>query len=105
GPYRFERWDEGERVVLVRNPHWRGPPPALERIVYKRATADVALELLRKGELDVIHTVYNEQQLAALARDPSVRERYRAFPFHDGSYMSVMLRSDRGPLADRRVRQ
>lgn len=105
GPYRVESWEPNERIVLARSDAYRGKAPLLDRVVFRRATAEVALELLAKGELDVIHTVYNEQQFAGLSRDPSVRDRFRAFAFHDGSYMSLMLRSDRGPLADVRVRR
>jgi peptide/nickel transport system substrate-binding protein len=105
GPYRLENWQPNERIVLVRNDLYRGKAPLLDRVVFRRATPEIALELLAKGELDVIHTVYNEQQFAGLSRDPGVRERFRAFAFHDGSYMSLMLRSDRGALADVRVRR
>lgn len=55
GPYIFERWDTGKKIVLVRNERFRGPKPAIRRVVYRLITEpNIALRMLKKGELDVM---------------------------------------------------
>ncbi|MCP4600638.1 MAG: peptide ABC transporter substrate-binding protein [Proteobacteria bacterium] len=55
GPFRFVRWVPGQLIELARNPNWRGSKPYLDRIEY-RIVADnrVALDLFRRGDLDVV---------------------------------------------------
>lgn len=35
GPFRFERWTRGERIVITRNPRYWGEPPAIDRVVFE----------------------------------------------------------------------
>jgi peptide/nickel transport system substrate-binding protein len=54
GPFRFERWDEGERIVLSRHGgHWDGPA-GVERVVVRGVPeASARLAALRAGALDI----------------------------------------------------
>jgi oligopeptide transport system substrate-binding protein len=56
GPFRVESWRHDEAITLVRNDHYRGPRPALERVVY-RIIPDggevQALAAYEAGELDM----------------------------------------------------
>lgn len=55
GPFRFATWSPGRYIVLERNDDWRRERPFLSEIVYRIAQDDtVALELFRRGELDVV---------------------------------------------------
>ncbi len=55
GPYMFERWVTGKKIVLSRNPRYRGKKPELSRIVYTVVSEpNVALQMLKKGEIDVM---------------------------------------------------
>ncbi|HPI14432.1 MAG TPA: ABC transporter substrate-binding protein, partial [Spirochaetota bacterium] len=55
GPYRFERWDTGKRIVLVRNERYKGKAPDLRRIVYRIvAEPNIALQMVKKGEMDMM---------------------------------------------------
>lgn len=55
GPYRFERWDTGKEIVLLRNEDYWGEKPRLKRIVFKVITdSTVALQVLKKGGLDLM---------------------------------------------------
>jgi peptide/nickel transport system substrate-binding protein len=55
GPYRFERWDTGKSIILVRNERYRGAKPEIRRVVYKIiAEGSVALQMLKKGEIDLM---------------------------------------------------
>lgn len=53
GPFKFERWVAGDRVVLARNPDYDGPKPALERVSF-RFISDAAAQVaaLKAGEID-----------------------------------------------------
>ena len=53
GPFRFESWTRGDRLVLVRNDDYWGDKPELRRIVF-RAIADGAArrQALESGEID-----------------------------------------------------
>jgi len=54
GPFRFERWDEGERIVLVHHDgHWDGPA-GVDRVVVRGVPeASARLAELRAGTLDI----------------------------------------------------
>jgi peptide/nickel transport system substrate-binding protein len=56
GPYLFERWNKGESITLVPNPHWKQQPrPTVDRVVL-RFLPDLSTvpDALRNGEVDVI---------------------------------------------------
>lgn len=53
GPYMMEHWSHGDRLVLVRNPHYYGRRPAIEHIVLKFIpNAQTILTQLQTGEID-----------------------------------------------------
>jgi peptide/nickel transport system substrate-binding protein len=55
GPYRFDRWETGKNIVLVRNDRYRGPKPEIRKVVYKIIGEEsVALQMLKKGEIDIM---------------------------------------------------
>jgi len=53
GPYRLERWDEGQQLIAVRNPDYYGEQPAFERVVFQFAGEDGNLAAARAGEVQV----------------------------------------------------
>lgn len=55
GPYRLARWDRDVRIVLERNEAYRGPKPAIPRvIVIPVKSPQTAVEKLKKGEVQVV---------------------------------------------------
>lgn len=55
GPYKFKRWDTGKKIILIANKRYRGEKPEIHKIVYKLVSeVNVALQMLKKGELDVM---------------------------------------------------
>jgi peptide/nickel transport system substrate-binding protein len=54
GPFKFQRWDRGQQVVLVANPlYWRGRPK-LDQIVYRIVpTTDALLSGLAAHRIDM----------------------------------------------------
>lgn len=54
GPYKLERWDAGQAIVLVKNEDYYLGPPKIDRIIFKIVEDDNAQALqLRSGELDL----------------------------------------------------
>lgn len=58
GPYRFVRYQRGDRLELARHDGWWGRAPAWERVTLRVITADPSrTAALLSGELDVIEHV------------------------------------------------
>ncbi len=54
GPYKLERWDEGQAITLVKNPDYFKGPAHIDRIVFKIVPDDSARAMqMRSGELDL----------------------------------------------------
>jgi peptide/nickel transport system substrate-binding protein len=58
GPYMLQSWEPAVKLVLVANPNYSGPKPAISKVVY-RAIADNAarLQALQSGEVQGIDYV------------------------------------------------
>ena len=57
GPYRLVEWQEGEQLIVERNPHYHGDTPPFERLVFRFTGEDTTLAAANAGDL----------QLAAIA--------------------------------------
>lgn len=72
GPFRFERWVSGDRVVLTANPDYREPGlPHLREVTF-RFIADAAAQLnaVRSGDLDAFPIFSATESLVLLENDP-----------------------------------
>jgi peptide/nickel transport system substrate-binding protein len=53
GPFRLESWERNRELVLVRNEHYPGPPPYLDRLVFRIIPDETARVIaLETGEAD-----------------------------------------------------
>ena len=106
GPYELVAWDEGQRLVLRKNPHYHDPArQRIERVtILENVPRDTQFLLFERGELDAV------ERLSLTAPDytwitnepawaPYVHRRAGLNAF--GSRMDVRLK----PFDDRRVRQ
>ncbi len=112
GPYRLFRWDRDVRIVLDRFDGYWGPKPSIARvIVVPVASAQTAIQKLRKGEVHVVdHPTLAD--VKPLRDDPatkvdteaSLNVCYLAFnmrkaPYSDPDFRrAVSLALDRGTL-------
>lgn len=107
GPFKFQSWDRGTAVTLVRNPaYWRPGKPILDRIIFRfigdAATRSAALE---NGEVDVATfgsiTPADMRRLAGLPQIQIADHGYEAL----APMMLLELNTKKKPLDDKRVRQ
>lgn len=55
GPYRLKSWVPGQRIELEKNPHWSGPEPEVERLVWRFFKSEDSFEgELQSGGIDAL---------------------------------------------------
>lgn len=103
GPFRFERWDTGKRIVLVRNERYKGKAPDLHRIVYRIvAEPNIALQMVKKGELDVMSV--RAIQWVRQTNSEKFRKGFHKLEYYLPTYNYIGWNAARPLFADRRVR-
>ena len=105
GPYKFESWESGSQIVLVRNDDYWGEQAYLDRIVIRFITdGTAALTALKSGETDFNHRLtsiqYAQQTSGAEFESQFVKSTYKV-----PSYYYIGWNSQRPFFADKRVRQ
>lgn len=97
GPYTVERWVSGQRIVLRRNPRWRGAAPAFETVVYHVVPDDqIAISLFNAGNLDVV---------GGLQRRPSHSSRGRFRQYVLPEFVALVYNAGRAATRDPAVRR
>lgn len=103
GPFRFERWDSGRRLVLTRFPGYRepAPPGAVARIIF-RPIADPMTRVaeLSAGGVDLVPEL-GPDQVAEFRRSPGFEVVEAAGPH----LWFLILNTRRPPLDDVAVRR
>lgn len=104
GPYMVASWDEGQRLELVRNPHYHDRSrQRLERIELRENLApDTQFLLFERGELDLASRL-TAPDFLWVSGNPAWRPHVHTRPVMNvfGARMNVT----RPPFDDRRVRQ
>jgi peptide/nickel transport system substrate-binding protein len=102
GPFRFQSYTPGDRLVLTRNPdYWEKGAPKLDGVEL-RIVPEIAVRIaaLQAGDLDIIWELPPEQA-KTLAAKPGVRVESVATASWDGAIMNNAI----APFNDPRVRQ
>ncbi|EMH4162414.1 ABC transporter substrate-binding protein [Pluralibacter gergoviae] len=72
GAYMLQRWQKGQQIVLVPNPHFSGKKPSFKRVSVKIISESSARRLqLEKGDLDIADSLPVDQ-FAALKKQNDV---------------------------------
>jgi ABC-type transport system substrate-binding protein len=104
GPYMLERWDEGQRIVLRKNPHYFDPTRAgVPRIeMLENIPRDTQFLMFEKGEIDAAERLDAADYLWLLEQ-PAWQPYIHVVPQMNvyGIRMNVRVK----PFDDRRVRQ
>jgi len=105
GPYRFQEWKTGEKVVLVVNKeYYLEGRPYLSRIVYRiiPSQATIFLELKAKG---VDMSRLTAIQYARQTDYPGFKKDYNKYRYADNRYTYLGFNLKDPRFADKRVRQ
>ncbi len=79
GPFMLQSWNRGDKLVLVRNPNYWGPPAKLSTLIFKPIADNAArLQALQNGEIQGydlvepqdISTIKSDEDLKLLSRPP-----------------------------------
>lgn len=108
GPFMFEEYVPGDRVVLVRNPnYWKAGLPYLDKLIFKIVPdPDARVLALKTGEVDYLMAwgglpEKNYQELKAF---PGITA---SSPSHEGSgnFEYLFMNPNFAPFADKTVRE
>jgi len=102
GPFRYQSWARGSRLILVRNEGYWGARPALRRIEF-RFIGDpaAAYAAMKTHSVDLFPDYPAPENLAQLRADPSLRVTTAP---SEGEVI-LALNNRMGPLRDLRVRR
>lgn len=102
GPYEFDKWDVGSRVVLKANADYRDGPPKTEQLVFVGVSDPTArLAQLKAGVLDIAIAL-NPTDLGTIQADPNL-EAILGSGGLNTSYLA--FHQNQPPFDDVRVRQ
>ncbi|HSD86761.1 MAG TPA: ABC transporter substrate-binding protein [Kofleriaceae bacterium] len=104
GPFMLEEWQEGQRIVLRKNPHyWDAANVHLDAISWlENIPRDTQFMMFERGEIDTIDKLSTPDYLwiaEQAAWQPYIRHAAAMYSY--GSRMNVRVK----PFSDRRVRQ
>lgn len=102
GPFRFERWLPGDRVVMVRNPDYWGTPARLSRVEI-RFVSDPAAQVaaLLAGDLDAMPNLGATEAVARFRGD----RNFETVIGNTEGEIVLAMNNARGPFRDVRVRR
>lgn len=103
GPFRFDEWQQGDHITVVRNEsYWQNGLPYLDSIVFRPIDDPAArTSAFERGELDAIMTDVPEQ----IARVAAIDGVWLNKSTEAASTDQWVVNNETGPTADIRVRQ
>lgn len=113
GPYKFVSWKRGSEIVFERNPHYWGPAPAWDKVIYRPITNPAArVAALLAGDVDLIEDPPTDD-LARLQKEPKLnvvtkasnRIIYVALDQHGEQTPGIQGTNGKNPFLDKRVRE
>ncbi|GAA0291996.1 ABC transporter substrate-binding protein [Rhodovulum strictum] len=101
GPFRFERWVQGDRVEITRNPDYWGEPPALARATFRFIPdPSAAFAAMMAGDVDAFPNFPAPETLAQFEADP----RFSVILGTTEGETILAMNNRAAPLDDVRVR-
>jgi peptide/nickel transport system substrate-binding protein len=74
GPYRFQRWNRGDRVELVRNDAYWGKVPAISRATFRFIPdAQAQVSAIRSGDVDALSNLAAPESADQLKADTKLK--------------------------------
>jgi peptide/nickel transport system substrate-binding protein len=103
GPFRFEEWVRGDRIVLVKNPdyHVKGLPK-LDRVTFRFITdPNAVLAALKAGDIDASMFGLGAEHVQELSKD----QRFTIIVGDTTNDVILAMNNARKPFGDVRVRR
>ncbi len=102
GPFRFEQWVQGDRIVLTRYPDYWGEAPALERVTFRFISdPTAAFAAMMAGDVDAFPVFPAPENLAQFEADP----RFQVIVGSTEGETILAMNNARPPFDDIRVRR
>ncbi|MFK7858933.1 MAG: ABC transporter substrate-binding protein [Granulosicoccus sp.] len=102
GPFTFDRWVQGDRVEITRNPDYWGTPVQLDKAIFKFISEPTAAyAAILAGDVDAFPNYPAPENLAQLDADP----RYSVVLGSTEGETILTMNNAAPPLDDLRVRQ
>ena len=102
GPFRFQRWVQGDRVELARNAEYWGEAVKLERATFKFIPdAAAAVAAMLAGDVDAFANFPAPESLGQFEADP----RFKVVIGSTEGETILTMNNGKGPLDDVRVRR
>ena len=102
GPFRFERWVQGDQVELVRNDDYWGEPAALDGVTFKFISdPTAAFAAMMAGDIDAFPNFPAPENLAQFQADP----RFSVIVGTTEGETILAMNNARAPFDDVRVRR
>jgi peptide/nickel transport system substrate-binding protein len=103
GPFRFEEWVRGDRIVLVRNPdYYVKGLPKLDRVTYRFITdPNAVLAALKAGDVDVSLFGLGPEHVQDIQKDA----RFQVIVGDTTNDVILAMNNARKPYTDVRVRR
>jgi peptide/nickel transport system substrate-binding protein len=105
GPYVFEKWDSGDKVIFARNENYWGEKPKIKKVIYKFILNDKArLAALQSGDVDMI--IPSPEQYIELVKDKSFTQKYNCLAYWNpgAPFFYLGWNEDTPFFADKNVR-
>lgn len=104
GPFIFDSWQRDSQLVVKKNPnYWRKGLPLLEQVTFRPLPdEDSRLASLQSGDVDVMHTVRQAQNVVKASKSGN---EITSYPKVGNPSALVVYAMSHPPLDDKRVRQ
>lgn len=104
GPFRLGSWVSNQEITLLRNDHYWGRAPYLDRVVFRIVKeASIVMELAAREELDVVTKIRPEQWMK-MDRSQLGAHYYRSLNY-GANYAWIGYNQARSLFEDARVRR
>jgi peptide/nickel transport system substrate-binding protein len=103
GPYMLQTWTPGVEQVLVRNPHWFGPKPSIDKIIYRQVPSDSnRLALMLNGSAQIARDL-TQDELDNISKNSSKGVNVQCIAANQFVYAALNFAT--GPTSQPAVRQ
>ncbi|MFH1437018.1 MAG: ABC transporter substrate-binding protein [Pseudomonadota bacterium] len=105
GPFRFKSWRQGKSITFERNDRYWGQKPWLDEVAYViHRDRNVAFQLLKKGEIDIMPRL-DTTQYFEYGKSEDLRAGFHRIAFQTPDYSFFMFNTKSPVFSDVSVRR